>query len=526
MANLARFKELLAARVDAQHTLPPVVLKQNTEIGNAFGRVVTLDNRLEDETDGQMVDRYVVEICDSLNEEVNKDAGDSLDQAIELFSGKFRQALADIDSIREIAKQLATDTENEVAKYLATNKYVSENTKFLTLSEDFPVFTWEGAKTIGWTAYVIETVNSIGLATDVEPKKEIDQARLNFVCSILESEIKVNLVEIEDEARTVLVENAKEVCGDLSAEAVTEVMNYILGRDSFDRVFVALQKQETASASENFERVKMFDEFILKTYPVCDAAITDQLALPEDKKDEIKKNAEAIAKFCTICAYYEIMMRTTMFSDRIVLSGGVINGDVKDQFEADGGTNLMIANYIRRFYNDERSQIPMVGIRPSTIIESASDVAIAVAADIAKIRARIQIETVNANESCFVRVARDYAMKKYSREFPEATAEQVTIFTSDTYKTIIKDIATNIRQYDICFVDAAIAFIIALDYAGTFVEHLQKSLGAAYVAKAELNSNITAADIKVTDMHVIAKLVATWVADKLITVQTNEVVVA
>lgn len=516
MANLANFKVMLSQRAEAKHGLPCVVLNNNTNLGQAMSRVVTLDSRKPDETDGQLAGRYVDEICESLADESNKEAVELFDATIAAFTDKFKASWSILEGVREEAKELAQEISKLVRDLMTKNEYIQKNERLSGApSVDFPTFGWNGPKAIGASSFIIETVNGLVTADGAEVRKECDQNLFNLVCSDIGRHVKIKLVEFDADALTAALEVAKEVCGDLSAEAVTEVFNYLLGRDDAERITSVLANTREGTNRNTFDVIKTLDEFILKAYPVADAVVTDQIVFPEDKKEDVKANANAIVTLCNIAAYYELMLETSIFKESLVLNGGILNGDTKDQFLSDGGTLEMVANYLRYMYVEDFTKIPMLGIKGKEIMEKATVMKEKVDAERQKIERRLALEMTSIRVMAFDIVMREYLIKKITRDTPDISLADRSSKMSSLFAAVAEPVSVAVRQFNICFVDAAIAVIIKLNHAGTFVEHLQKRLGAAYLARVEANPTITAVDIKMTDLTVIAKLISEWVADQL-----------
>ena len=65
MANLVNFRTYMANLAD-QNGLPPICLCDSTDLSMALSKLITVDNRGADETNGQVTQRYIDEICASL----------------------------------------------------------------------------------------------------------------------------------------------------------------------------------------------------------------------------------------------------------------------------------------------------------------------------------------------------------------------------------------------------------------------------------------------------------------------------
>ena len=110
------------------------------------------------------------------------------------------------------------------------------------------------------------------------------------------------------------------------------------------------------------------------------------------------------------------MQRTSTLKDVILLQGGLVNGDVEEEFKKANGTSKMLAEYIRFMYNDEADKIPVSGVRIGAIVDGAQAVSDKVAKDIANVEGRLAIARNNARENAFRMVMRDYLTKKFARE--------------------------------------------------------------------------------------------------------------
>ena len=516
MANLAKFKTLLSQYAAEKHSIPCVVLNQSTDIGQAFNKVVTLDNRAEGETDQAVTERYVEEICSSLEKEENSNAVQLFDATVEGLTTKIKSAVSSIEGIRDNARELAADMEKRASEAVAKDQYVIDNQKFQTLSEDFATWTWEGTKTIGAVSYVIEAVHSSVVHGETEIPKEPDAKLFELATSKLDKDIVINPVELSEDEKKATLEFLKELCADLSAEAIAEAFDILIGEKKFADAFEIIARHTTRDAGRLFEDIQVVDDFVQKMYPIVDAINTDQVTLPEAKADAIKANAKTMSTFCEYCVYYENMMRTSIFRTALLLRGGLINEDNWAAFQEAGGSKTMIANYIRYMYRDEYGKIPASGITVSAITNNADDVATKVTKEISGIKHRIKLAQTDANVMAFENVARELVLKKIARDNENIESGEAAILLEKLYLKAAKPVAETIRDFDVNFLDASVALIIGLDYEGTFVQHLQKKLGAAYIARAEEVSELTAEDIRQVDARVIAGLVCEFIVNVLV----------
>ena len=511
MANLAGFKVLLSQYAESKHSLPGVELSQTTELGQAFKRIVTLDNAVEGESDGDKAGRYVDEVCASFADETNADAVRVFDETVEGFTRVLKDAYASLGGIREKAHELAEEMDKEVSKNTEQNKYITENRKNLTVTEDFPPFNWDGAKVIGAISYVIEAVN--GLVTqNGEVSKELDGALFNAVIANIDKFVPVAEIEVGDDAFKATI---KELCADESAEAVEDAYNYILGAKSLDDI-KAIISAGNKRLETMFQDILTVNDFVVKVYPVADAIVTGQVQLEEKIAERVKANAKSVATLCEIATYHIQLYRTTLFANSVVLQGGMINGDVWDAYVEQGGTKKNIGYFIYWLFSNDLSKIPVVGIKPASLTgEDFSNIIDKVEEKISAVQQRIALETTRITVAAYSTVVVDYLRKKVERDNPDADAGSKSAMVSG-YTKIIDAIADDIRQYDVAFFDAAMATVIKLDYPGTFVEHLQKQLGAAYLAKAKEVTELTEEALKQVDVGVIARLVAEFICNKML----------
>ena len=514
MANLAGFKTLLSSYADSKHSLPGVELSQVTELGQAFKRIVTLDNAVEGETDGEKTGRYVDEICASFADETNADAVRVFDETVEGFTQVLKDAYASLSSIREKSHELAEAMDRFASEYIEKNQYVVENRKNTEVTEDFPTFSWDGAKVIGAMSYVIEAVN--GLVTNAgEVKKELDASLFNIVVSNLDKYAPVAEIAVEDDAFKATVETLKELCADESAEAVEEAYNYILGAKDLSDIKTILSSG-TKRLETMFQDILTVNDFVVKVFPIADVIATEQVKVEDKIADRVKANAKSITTLCEIATYHIQLYRTTLFGGSVVLQGGLINEDLWESYVEKGGTKKNIGYFVYWLFGNDVSKIPVVGIKPNSLLgDDFSNIIDKVERKIATIKQRIALETTRATVAAYCTVIVDYVRKKVERDNPNADAGAKSALVAG-YSKVIDAISDDIRQYGVAFFDAALATVVKLDYAGTFVEHLQKQLGAAYLAKAKEATDLSDEALKQIDVSVISRLVAEFVCDKML----------
>ena len=518
MANLAKFRSMLSAAAETNHGLPEVELKQSTDLGQSFARLVTLDNRHQGETDADLTGRYIDTFCNSLTLPTNKIALELFDQTCSAFAEKVKAAWNSLSGIKEQARELSEEMEALASKFANNDEYVVSNSKYLQLSEDFPVFSWDGTKILGSKNDVARDVNAL-LITPAEngaapePSTALDQRVFNLVVDSLERYTTVATVTLNEETRSALIDQIANVCSETPRSAVEACVDYMSGIRRYIDEYNTLKYINKSPANGVFDAVKKFDSFITVNFPILDAVVSDQVNVGVEAVAQLKVNANAIINFCKIAAYYEMMQRDTVYSDSILLQGGLINSDQQEFFEQNGGNKAMIARHIRMMYRDDATAIPAMGIRSQAILDSDANVTKTVEQDIATIKSRISLTKTNARVSAFSLVAREFIEKR------EPDPKQRGLAATKKMELFGNRIADAVRQYNINFMDAALDLIISEGYKGTFVELLKNRLGSAYLAL--VNNSVGEIDndgIKCAEVGVIADLVCEFVVNKMVNV--------
>ena len=518
MANLAKFRSMLSAAAETNHGLPEVELKQSTDLGQSVARLVTLDNRHQGETDADLTGRYIDTFCNSLTLPTNKIALELFDQTCSAFAEKVKAAWNSLSGIKEQARELSEEMEALASKFANNDEYVVSNSKYLQLSEDFPVFSWDGTKILGSKNDVARDVNAL-LITPAEngaapePSTALDQRVFNLVVDSLERYTTVATVTLNEETRSALIDQIANVCSETPRSAVEACVDYMSGIRRYIDEYNTLKYINKSPANGVFDAVKKFDSFITVNFPILDAVVSDQVNVGVEAVAQLKVNANAIINFCKIAAYYEMMQRDTVYSDSILLQGGLINSDQQEFFEQNGGNKAMIARHIRMMYRDDATAIPAMGIRSQAILDSDANVTKTVEQDIATIKSRISLTKTNARVSAFSLVAREFIEKR------EPDPKQRGLAATKKMELFGNRIADAVRQYNINFMDAALDLIISEGYKGTFVELLKNRLGSAYLAL--VNNSVGEIDndgIKCAEVGVIADLVCEFVVNKMVNV--------
>ena len=522
MADLAGFRQMLADRAQSDKGLPHVCLKCSSDFDMELAKLISVDNRQEDESDGQVAGRYVDDICEEIAKPENKGIADKISAVITAFKDKIVAAKQSLTDIRNNARNLARIMDKGKDDILAKDPFVSTHLNLTKLSEDYPVWDWSGPKLIGSSTYIKERVGGLLVASDATVPEEFDYRLYLMACNTISNKIKFGEVQVSEEDAKTFVDSICEVCGEsVTREAAEYVVGAITGTVSLRGVMLDVQKLASFPPSELFNRIKEYDGFILKCYPIADAIVSGQVTIPEgDGEASIKANAESLRTLCEFMAYFELMERETVFRQSILLQGGLLNGDEKAAYEKAGGTIQMIAHYIRFMYKDDVAKIPARGISSKVIIESAAHNEKVVKADISNIENRIAVATTQARVNVFRTVAHRYLVNKIDREFGDETPVQKAVRINRLLESLVAKIAARILHHDIAFVDAALMLIVEADYSGTFVEQMYNQLGAAYLAKANATEDgvVSDLDLQVAEMGVVAKMVSGFIVDNLIEV--------
>ena len=526
-SNLATFRALLVKRFDEGKKLPNVILSDNNDLGQAFSRMVTSENPKDGETPGATAGRYLDEICASLGMEENQEACKAFEDTVGVFTTKIRNAWDTVSAIRDSGRELATEMEKIYSDQISKNEFVSKHMNYSQLKTDFPVFSWDGTKVMGSMTEVIKAVNALGTADKAAASEEINASLFNIITSDMTKFGQVEDVTMSEESRQAAIDALANVCQGVPSGDIANVVDAVTGINKNCPVHAALSTlKDVAQAQVNlFNNIKLFDGAITSFFPILDVIISEQVEPVPAAKEVIISNAKKIVTVLQIAAYYEYMQRTTIFTDVVLLQGGLINEDFFEAYTKAGGTAQMLAEFVRFMYNDETTKIPVGGIKSKPIIDGAAAVSERVKKDIANVESRVAMAKNQARTVAFKIVMRDYFAKQIRRKAgdnaqPSIVADGVEDFMTRYAAPVVE----SIRQYNVNFVDASMNAIVSSEYHGTFTEHLFKELGAAYISATEENGNITAQDLRQADVSVIAKLICKFVVDNMIVcLDTGEV---
>lgn len=518
MANLINFKQYLADLAESRGGLPAVGFRGNTELEQLLSKLITVDNRKEDETNSQVTMRYVDEICEALSNPDNEEIVNALNTCVTAFKEKISSATADIANIRESAKTLAGYMEKLKDDLLAKDPFVASHLKLTTLSTDFPVWEWTGPSLIGSNAYIAERINSKMASSEDNIPQNFDYRTLTNNLMYLRKEFPITQVDITAEDIETVVESAAEVVGEASTkEDVAATINVIAGVTRISSLYSELEGIAHLDPALLFKKVQEFDNLIQKYYPTTEAVVSDKVALPDAVKTEMKHNANSLAHLCEAMAYFELMERETVMRQSILLQGGLVNADVKSEYEAAGGTQLMLAHYIRFMYKDDVNKIPSRGISTKVIVESAAHNEKVVKESMTNVAHRIAIATTRARVDAFKTVANRYVVNYVDGVCVDCAAVDKSIKVAKIYDCVAKDVAERILHHDISFVDAALMLIVRTEKSGTFVEQMFNALGAKYLATtaAAEGGEVTEMDLRIAEMDVVAGMVSDFIVKNI-----------
>lgn len=517
-SDLVKFRELLVQKIDTGYQIPVMVLKDNNELGQAFARIALSEKSQEGETEGQKAGRYLDEICASLNENDNSGVVPLLNDAIALFTTKIKAAWDNITAIRDMGRELASEMDKITNDQLNNSEFVSKHRNYSNLVEDFPVFTWEGTKTMGSMSHVIARVNGLMTNDGSEPSEEINRNLYNIIISDMTKFDQLESVTVNEESRQAAIDLFKQICQNAPAGNIETAVDLITGINKTIVVSDILSKLTQMSYAQvhMVDTIKVFDEAITNLYPIMELITSDQVNPFPANSETIKANAKKLITILELAAYYEYMVRMYSLNESVLLQGGLINGDLEEEFKKAGGTLQMLGEFVRFMYKDDVSQIPVTGIRISGIVDSAANVHDSVTKDIANVASRVAMATSNARTAAYRIVMRNHISKHVQRTNEGADVNDVSCKVEELMVKVVVPLCDNIRQYDVNFMDVAMNAIVKVQFPGTFTEHMFAELGAAYLAATEQGGNITAADIAQADVAVISKLVCTYLVDNVV----------
>lgn len=519
MANLINFKQMLADVAEQRHGLPQICLKGTTELEQLLDKLVTVDNRKEDESDGQVTMRYIDELCEKLGDPDNEDIVNALNTVVIAFKDKIVAATTSISDIRETAKTLAGYMETLKNDILAKDPFVASHLKLTTLSTDFPEWTWSGPSLIGSNAYIAERINAKLSSSEDNIPQSFDYRTLTNNLLYVRKENPVTSVDgLSSEELDAIVESATEIVGEsTTVENIKKTVDILCGISKINSLYTELENIAHLDPALLFKTVQAFDGYIHAFYPTAEAIASDKVALPEASKDAILANARSLVALCERFAYFELMERETVMRQSILLQGGLVNADVKAEYEAAGGTQLMLAHYIRFMYKDDVNKIPSRGIPVKVIVESAAHNEKVVKESMTNVAHRIAIATTRARVDAFKTVANRFVVQYVERTNPDAAKVDLAVKVTKIYECIARDVAERILHHDISFVDAALILIVRTEYTGTFVEQMFNALGAKYIATAEAASGeVTALDLRIAEMDVVSSMVSDFIVKNIV----------
>lgn len=512
-ANLAQFKILLAKEA-SMNGLPSVVLKDSTDLGQAFARLVSLDNRKEGETDEQLTARYVEDFCGGITSEMNAEPLEVFNAACEAFSEKVKTAWDSLEGIRDQAAMLAQDMDKAASSRISSNDFISSHLTYDKISTDFPVWNWRGPAAIGSRNDIITDVHALVVDNGAEIPTDIDQHLFNIVVSDLSTFTQINGVSCGDDERNGLIQQLQAIYAETPVEKITTFVDLVLGLRGWTREFDVLARINAESPSRMFQNIQMFDAFIEDYFAMADSVQSEQVKVGEGIKEGVRQNAERIMRFCEIAAYYENMLRETTYKLSLLLPGGLVNADTQEQFNQAGGNNQMLGQYVRYYYKDDRAQIPALGIAGDAIVKASGSIGTKIDEDIQKTMAKVQLTKNEARVAAFQEVAVQFIERKLDGDGVNGIAKGHQI--NELLKKHAEPIKYALRQYNIPFMDAALSLVVKLGFGGTFVEHLYERLGAAYLNAVKSNLELDANAINNTEVGVVAELIAEFVANNLV----------
>lgn len=518
MADLVKFKEELAAYAERHNGLPNVVLSQSTDVGQAFSCISGVDSQAEGESTRELTERYVEEFCNTLNSEDYKGTVEVFDRTVAAFADKIKDALASLDGVRTTARTLADKAEKVATDVLNNNEFYCKYVNYSEMSTNFPEFTWSATKLWGAKETLAIAVNALVTAGGVEVSHDYDIRLFNIIASNLDRFVKAEPIALDEVERTALVDQLKAVLPETSEQNICAALDRITGEVSATDVCRLIAQYKSNPAVDIFNIIKTIDAFVLDNHDVADAIVSQQVRTDESTMPRLIDAATKMQNLCKILAYYEQMQRDTIYREAYLLQGGQVNSDQQQVFVNAGGTPKMIANYIRKFYNDNYGAIPAMGVRAVAIVKTDSSIADEVEAMNKATADKIALIKNNAYVSAFKIIALEYVAQQYNVGNADETVDPAkrSAFVDKIMASVGCSVIEAMRQYNICPVEAFITLIIGTDYAGTFVEHLQKKLGSAYLALTNLNTTISDDDIRCAEAGVIAELIVSFIVDKMV----------
>ena len=512
MANLQGFRAMITEYAGKGAGLPCVALKQDNEFGQAFGRIVTVDNRRNGETDAMVTGRYVDEICASLADETNAGAIKIFDQLCDVFAAKVKTAWGSIGAIREQAREMATEMDKLANALIQADGFITSHANYSQLSQDFPKFTWGGLTAMGSVNEVIKAVHQLA-APGQDVPTDVDKRIFDVVIANIDKFVTIKKISgLKDEDRQTLTDVTSKYAPSLPVATIVDIIDLLLGLKSFAEIYNSLKYVNTEPSKDFFKNIRRFDSFINDVFPVVDGIVTEAIKVPENIKTEVVANAISMSTFCKIAAYYEHMMRTTVYRESYLLQDGMLNEDLAKVFEEAGGKTEMISTYIRKMYSDKIGEIPALGVKVDSIVKAYGNIANQVKDDIKEVERKSALIISQAKHAAFVRIARDYLAKQ-----DPGVYKDIGTYVEQKMRDYGMCIAATIRQYNINYVDACMSLIVKTEYPGTFVEVMHDKLGVAYLAMVnDGNGEVNEDDICCAEVGVITDLVCEYVADNFL----------
>ena len=216
-SDLKTFRQLLVQYVDEGHAIPSFILRDNSDLGLAFSRIVTTEAPKEGETPGQTAGRYLDEICDTLALPDNEEAVSRFNDTVQIFISKIKNAWDNVSAIRETGHTLAEDMEKITNDQMNNNEFIRTHLNYGELKTDFPVFTWEGTKVMGSISQVIQNVNGLMSNGSDQPSDQINSNLFGIIIADMTKYGQVDDVHVTEETHQAAIDALMNVCQKSSA---------------------------------------------------------------------------------------------------------------------------------------------------------------------------------------------------------------------------------------------------------------------------------------------------------------------
>jgi len=515
MLNMENFQKLLLEYYKTNRKIPEVEILQNSSLRDVLDAFLYggIDTDSPATSDRNRIKNLLKSFEDAQEDtEFFDKAFTALDDVAESMAQKILETKGSLKVIQSTVESLSSDINAKTNAILSRDPRTAKLVNGPIEDEHLSSVLWDSVDSYGSNAYILSSVNAkVNGHRNIVTAHNLLKLHNNLpLLKLGDTKSKfnnLNLSQDKIEDITVIVKNS-------NIDLLDSDIKNVLGLLTDSKKALKFMKSVSSSSSRVREKGEVVINFLfdIKTISKVKNILTqvsDSL-FPDVIRSEFISNMNLVDEYVLFMSYWTLFQRQNIFNKAILLPNKVINSDNWKEFEDDGGSQLLLSQYLHLNYPTTHNvKIPMNGIASITILNKMQSVEKKMNLENATNGLFLKKKTVSANRDSIKTILNGYIID-LSQNNPNVSLDSTIMGTSINSLSDAGSLGNEPVEnmlYD---------FIIKNIYKDKFIGSVYTRLGNAYSKHFEFIENISTEDLTLVGSSVFTEMVVGFLKDRFI----------